>query len=404
MLNKINLGTLLLGLSLAIYTLDFSVFGPVTTNRLAILFIILGYSILIKTNTFKHFDLSDENKRLKRELSLVIILSITATLLSSIYHQDDLTVVFGWFFVILTNNLILPIIKVPDFKLKILKSAAFYFSILIILLFFICVNKYGLNAGKDLDLRSYVNEFGPGLSRIITGIVCGNILVTLYYFKSEINKKRVLIYTIFIYTISFWIIISTHSRQGLIGLILIIFGSLIYLFEQSSKKILIGTTFVAFSFLALTQLFNSDTFQERYVNRTESQLEDGEGSTADRIYFYEQGAKLFSENVIFGVGPKNYQTIVGFDAHSGYMLETSETGILTFIGILLFFGLVTKYIFKGFRKLKGVPYSILIIVIVLVPFFKSIYNSPMIWCTLLLVIDELNFKIKPQKKLANDNK
>ena len=374
---KLKFGSFLIAFAIVLFTLDFPITGGLTTSRIAFVVLLSSYLIL---GSNKKFNSHSSKYRL---IFVSMIFSIISTALSSLYYMEDFSSLITWVFSFI--SILIITINCMDSKVYdyILRYSFYLIVILVTVIFLFSLMKFGFYANQSFVMRYNIDDFGPGLSRIVNGLVFMKILMFLFVYR----EQRAIIALISIITLlmTVWFIFSTHSRQGLILLTLIALAILIIYVEIAKhKKILVLLSLIAFSYNIQTILSNQ-TLQDRFIKRTVNQLDSGEGSTVERIYFFNQGIEFFQKNIFVGIGPKNYTKIVGLDAHGGYILEISETGVLAFFGILVFFVFVIRKIFNGFREKKTIALSIILLVIALSPFFNSIYNSPMFWIITLLV-------------------
>lgn len=250
-------------------------------------------------------------------------------------------------------------------------------------------------AFTNKHLRYGIDELPPGLSRITNGVVFANIYILIY--NSIFNSKQSKYVVVFSFIMSYWFVLSSYTRQGfiLMSLLLIGFGASIY---STFKHKALGLFLVSLTLgIIFYQIIQAEVFIENFINRTQSQIDNDEGSTAYRAYLYRKGMEFIEDNFFIGIGPNNFLKIVGKDAHSGYMSIVSETGIFSIISILILFSFSFLNIIRDYKLGIKSMFFWMIMTVLLAPFFKTIYHLPMFWTGIVIVFFYRTYIIKYNK-------
>lgn len=366
----------IIGFSIALFLLDFPISGFITTSRVG--FLLFSFGLI------GYFSLNKAIKKIDETFQPILLtLSIINVLVffSTLYNSTSLESFVSWFFVLILISLFSRIRDINDYSI-IINAAAICAAVWVFLMFINGVTSFGLNAYTSTSLRHYIDQLGPGLSRIVNGVVFANIILLISF---EVHKTRRKFLLLLVSTMmSYWFVLSVHSRQGLLLMSLVFISMMLSIYPTLRYKKLGLAVIMAVLVFILSNVLKSTVFQESFLERTVSQLESGQGSTADRLYFYEVGLQLLDSNLFLGVGPGGFAKIIGRDAHSGYLRLATETGVFA---IFIIAYLIISAIITGVKKfLSRREYSFVIIVsiIFLAPLFNSLFDSPMFWSVLAL--------------------
>ena len=209
--------------------------------------------------------------------------------------------------------------------------------------------------GEELIYGSYLSRFLP-------------ILIGLFFF-SNYSQKKINIYISIIFIIFSITLIYLSGERTAFFLTVMSIIYLVVMINKYSKYFLIASILSSFVLAIITA--NNSIVKERMINLTKNQI--GLSNTyvfSSDIYkgHFLIAKDLFQENIILGVGPKNYvkhcnnnkkyQTlpyVCSTHPHNTYIQLLAETGLIGFFTILFLFLTLTfhsmKYIYlKLWRK------------------------------------------------------
>ena len=209
--------------------------------------------------------------------------------------------------------------------------------------------------GEELIYGSYLSRFLP-------------ILIGLFFF-SNYSQKKINIYISIIFIIFSITLIYLSGERTAFFLTVMSIIYLVVMINKYSKYFLIASILSFFVLAIITA--NNSIVKERMINLTKNQI--GLSNTyvfSSDIYkgHFLIAKDLFQENIILGVGPKNYvkhcnnnkkyQTlpyVCSTHPHNTYIQLLAETGLIGFFTILFLFLTLTfhsmKYIYlKLWRK------------------------------------------------------
>jgi|SRR5690554_864182 len=389
-----------IGIGISLFLLDFPIAGPISTSRIGFLLILMSFLLKVGHNNTMVPKMPQYLKPVIISLTFVF----TAVIISSVYHMTEVSRVISWIFLFISLILFPRFLNNKEEAELIIKRIAVYSFFLLVILIVYCVQKYGIFAFMNKSLRYGVNELPPGLNRIMNGVVFANIYVLVYYSIYKTKMAKYLVILCFI--MSFWFVLSSYTRQGFIleSILLIGFGRSIYTtFRYKTLGLIIVTLVLGFIFYKITQ---SEVFIENFINRTQDQVENDEGSTAYRAYLYRRGFEFIENNFFVGIGPDNFLNYVGKDAHSGYLNVVAETGVLSLLSILILIISSTVNIVKNYVGGVRNMFFWMVITIFLAPMFKTIYSLPMFWTGVVIVFFynnySINYSVNP--KVERDKK
>jgi O-antigen ligase len=200
--------------------------------------------------------------------------------------------------------------------------------------------------GEELIYGSYLSRFLP-------------ILIGLFFFsnysQNKINTYIAIIFIIFSITL---IYLSGERTAFFLVIMSIIY--LVVMINKYSKYFLIASILSFFVLVTIT--INNPIVKERMINLTKNQI------GLNNIYVFSRdiykghfliAKDLFQENIILGVGPKNYvqhcnnnkkyQTlpyVCSTHPHNTYIQLLAETGLIGFFIIFFLFLTLTFYSIK----------------------------------------------------------
>jgi O-antigen ligase len=218
-------------------------------------------------------------------------------------------------------------------------------------------------------------------------------LILILSFHPVIKSKKIILTTIFIFSISIFIIFFSGERSALV--LLIIVSVLLFLFL---KGFIIHKTIILFSLLILSFviiIFNQDV-KNRLINSTIDQLtyenkpiwftiqHEAHAKTALKIINYDN-------NYIFGIGPKMFRevcklfpsyhkdhgtTVDGCSTHPHhtYLQLLTETGIVGSVPVIFVFFLISFILLKKlFNKNLSDNNQQNFKILLLIPIFISLF-------------------------------
>lgn len=209
--------------------------------------------------------------------------------------------------------------------------------------------------GTELILGSYISRLMPIFFAISTllffrnrfNILFSIILLIfadlLIYFSGE----RAAFFYLISYTLILIIMLKKHNNIRLYALI---------------ASILLVTIF---------SLFNPNLHKNMF-DKTANQLnifgDKLNAFSPEHQNHYESALKIFQDNIIFGVGPKMFRQVCGYDKyyvvdgcnthpHNIYIQLLAETGLMGALFVFIIFLIISYQLIKHlFLKLKGVDY------------------------------------------------
>lgn len=147
-------------------------------------------------------------------------------------------------------------------------------------------------------------------------------------------------------------VVLTLSRGAWISL-LIVYLFLIIFIKNKKNKLLFGLFLASF----IGVIFSFPSLKERFL------LIAKDGGDADRFKVWKVALTMFSESPLFGKGLglfmshfSKYINISIQYAHNCYLQILAETGLLGFVSFVWFLG---EIIFRGYKKLREKPDSLL---------------------------------------------
>ncbi|NGM73071.1 O-antigen ligase family protein [Sphingobacterium sp. SGL-16] len=362
----------------SLFLLDFPIIGSFSTTKVGFFFVILGFVLKVGLqNSYISIP------KYIKPIIISLILVTVAVLLSAIYNMTEVSRVTSWIFLFIIILILISIIENKQILYEFYHYLALFSFLLVLILFIYCIQKYSFFAFQNTALRYGIDDLPPGLNRITNGVVFANSYILIYY---SVYKNKFSLYLAFICIFfSFWFVLSSYTRQGfiLLTILLIGFGTLSYSsFKYKYLGALVVSIVLGFVFYKMIQ---SEVFIENFLNRTQNQVDNDEGSTAYRAYLYNKGFEYFQNNIFFGIGPDNFVKYVGKDAHSGYLNVLSETGILSLLSIIILVLYSCYTSIKNFSSNNRNIFFWLIFATLLAPIFKTIYGLPMFWSGVIII-------------------
>lgn len=179
-----------------------------------------------------------------------------------------------------------------------------------------------------------------------------NMFLGMSYFRflenPKKNKSMLVMIGLFILGI-----LASFSRGGFVGLCVVLF----VIWIKSRKKVL-GLLLAASLVLFILLIAPSKYWDEM---KTIPEVEEGRGTSATRIYYWERAWMMFVDHPLFGVGPGNYPwNIIEYEPEGGYrgkrhggrMSHSLYFTLIPELGLAgcLFFGMM---VFANYKTLRG---------------------------------------------------
>ena len=337
-------------------------------------------------------------------------------ILISFFSEDYLSSIRSSFSQIRYLFLILFIYKYLNFQ--ILKFIIYFLTSLLIFVsidnniqFFTGLDIFGYKAeGYIFNERIYnLNTMdyyvgrlsGPFGNELVTGAFIAKLSFPLIFYFMQLFKKvkntyKFLIICLFLILIE-GVIISGERTSSL--LIILAFFLAFYLSYGFKKTLLISLPIL----LSLVILVNSNDFLKKRINDTIKIVKNIPDSSYGRLY--SAGINIWKENLIFGVGIKNYRIecnniidpepnhtfpFCATHPHNVILEFLSETGLMGLFLFLIFLFLFIKNFFHNYKNEKNTDYkficlgSFTMIILSIIPLypsgsFFSSWNSTFFW-------------------------
>jgi len=229
-------------------------------------------------------------------------------------------------------------------------------------------------------------------------------IIVLILFKKITFKKNLYFINYFQLVLALYIIMETASRKTAIAIIIIVIG---YIYINRSKDIVKRYLKYAFAIFLLTIsgifILNNTTIGHRLVSSYHATENASSPNTMfdSRMGQYIQGYYQFIDNPITGVGLYNFGYVgpVKITAHSEYIVQFAECGLIGVLLSLLFY----RYIFRELVKSKKFSeldkkISEYFIFFLLSSFFLMsgawVYNLAIYWIIIGLIIKYIKFNTK----------
>ncbi|WP_088810809.1 MULTISPECIES: O-antigen ligase [Listeria] len=320
-----------------------------------------------------------------------------------------------WFFiafVLFLSGMTITLFWTPDMSLSI---RYLYFTFEWLYVIFLCV--YYINDTKRFHLFSnlltivYIGILGLGIFEVLTGIHLSRsgsyyyetttsqfqptgFLLNTNDFASEITiLLPFVIFTltrikmswlritsiVLVSSLALYLVIMTYSR---LSMVIILAELFIFLLAWSKVWSLISI-YVGLMAGMLLLTFSRSDFISKIISIISKAFNEKGGSTSDRMEMYKLSWKLIKESKFNGMGAgilpvkldyymygyerweDNY-----FSAHNYWLEALANGGLLTFIPLLIFFGLIlfygVKYILENGFNLVGI-----VVLLVLMSFFSA---------------------------------
>ena len=337
-------------------------------------------------------------------------------ILISFFSEDYLSSIRSSFSQIRYLFLILFIYKYLNFQILkfiiyFLTSLLFFVSIDNNIQFFTGLDIFGYQAeGYIFDERIYnlnTNNYyvgrlsGPFGNELVTGAFIAKLSFPLIFYFMQLFKKvkniyKFLIICLFVILIE-GVIISGERTSSL--LIILAFFLAFYSSYGFKKTLLISLPIL----LSLVILINSNDFLKKRSEDTVKIVKNIPDSSYGRLY--SAGINIWKENLIFGVGLKNYRIecnniidpepnhtfpFCATHPHNVILEFLSEAGLMGLFLFLVFLFLFIKNFFHNYKKEKNSDYkficlgSFTMIILSIIPLypsgsFFSSWNSTFFW-------------------------
>lgn len=280
------------------------------------------------------------------------------------------------------------------FKEKKISIKKIYFTILLLLVIlnvdalFQYFYGYNIIGIKQVHAERVSSFFGDELILGSFSARLFPVLLPLLLFIS--NNKISLVNFFLIIILNLNLIILSSERTALVMFVFfVLLSTIIYKYDLKKKLYLIIILILSF-FLFL--FFNSEA-RNRIITKTERNYRES------TIFFapskmhsehYETGFKMFKNNIIFGVGVKNFRNLCNEKKYYSGVFSCSthphnlliqflaETGLIGLTFLVYFYYTILKYLLKFFNKNKSyISVISLIILINFQPFlpYGNVFNN-----------------------------
>jgi O-antigen ligase len=263
---------------------------------------------------------------------------------------------------------------------------------------------------------------GPFGDELIAGayLTIFTIIIFCYSFLNRELKNKIFFY-LSIFLIVFAIVITGERLSFLQCLFFFFLFFLIVSFKY--KKIKFFFTFFVLSIISIFLLYNfNEGFQSRYKDFYKI-ISSPENSSYGKLFY--SSYKLWSQNLIFGVGVKNYRVDCDIEVkdemldnkaqlcsshpHNFYLEILSETGI---VGFILFFLFLLFFLYENFIMKRNYDlFRLGLLIYLFVKFipistsgsFFTTWNGSFIWLILGFILFKED-KTNTKTLLNNNNK
>jgi O-antigen ligase len=314
-------------LKIAIFSMPFSDLGsPIPLVNLT-LFILLIYVMvlapsLLKRNTFNE---------VKKPLSLLIILYLLILVISIInfvpYTRVSMSFIRQFPLYIMVVYILSDAMIKGNLSLRVILIyyiAGFTFMSILFLM--------GIDVKESEEGRRTILGINANKIAIYGNVAILFCLNLLQKFRFS-NQKRYLLY--FLFPIFIYMIVSTGSRGGVIGLLLSIL--IYYYFKGQGFQGKFGNSFKGLLIIGILVLvfLSNDLLYQRF-------FQTGNEMTSDRSSIWEVAYSIVSNNLIFGVGVFKYESEM-IHLYGKYKATHNE-----FLSILIFSGMIGLSVFLYF--------------------------------------------------------
>lgn len=364
-------------LSAPLYLIKFSVFG-IPTNVLEIL-IVLSLIAFVGTQKI-NFDI---RKNIKYVIGIGLIIAglIISTLVNKNYAQG-FGIIKSWFVLPILFGFVIYNYAKTKKKIEKILSLLYFESFAVAAISLI----YYLNGNLTYDFRLQAFYLSPNY---LAMFLAPSIFIGLYFIRNEYKKLAknanyislfsqiisliAIIYAIYLtYSYSIWI--SIFLSLAIISLLRI------------NKFWKLANTIILCSIIVLALQIKNDKFLNMFNNFERS-------SISSRIMIYKSSFKIIKDNLIFGIGPGNFQNkYLEYQKyfppylewavpqpHNLYLAFWLQSGILGFTGFILLISFWIKNIIKYIKRknsllaatILGIIFSILIQGLFDTPYWKN---------------------------------
>ncbi len=222
------------------------------------------------------------------------------------------------------------------------------------------------------------------------------IAILLYYFRMVRSKmlKLVIIGGILV---SVRFVIASGSRQGFLGMVVLVFLWFLFTYARELRTRPILTMAMLLGSVALG-LYTAYAVRDTVLMRRFLSLEAGtgaEGSAGGRVVMIKEGIRLTLSNPVVGVGLNNFQfhSVTEKYAHNNYTEVFATTGIpggilYYLIYVMIFFRLhkIGKFPLAHGPKNVVTIFKCMMLVQLMFDFFVVSYYSKTTWIFLAIII------------------
>lgn len=366
-------------LAAPLYLLKFSVFG-IPTNVLEILIILSFISSIPKINFF-HIRLYGRKETKIYFFGICLILTglIISTIINKNYFQG-FGIIKSWFVLpILFGFVIYNFTKEKKNIIKILKLI--YFESFVVAAISLI---YFLNGNLTYDFRLKAFYLSPNY---LAMFLAPSIFIGFYLIKNDLKrlhktKNYISFFSkIISLIIILFIIYQTYSYTTWLSIIIASAISFLFLTNAIQKIKILFVSFFIIVFLFAFQIGNSK-FTSFIKNNPRS-------STASRIMIYKSSFKMLKDNLIFGIGPGNFQNrYLEYQKyfppylewavpqpHNLYLAFWLQSGIFGLVGFILLISAWLKKIIQ-YIKQKNSFLAAIILGIIISVLIQGLFDTP----------------------------
>ena len=188
-----------------------------------------------------------------------------------------------------------------------------------------------------------------------------NIIFLLYFsILGYLHKLYKLKTVLLFFSISSFVVILTQTRKAFVALVIFAIFGLLPKFKFTFLRVFgFLLTLIIFAISINFIIENTDIGSRFLEIETVGEAANTSDTEAlnflgDRVYFYIEGWRLFSDNPITGLGLTNfiYQSQLGKTIHSEYMVHLTENGIIGFLIFLIFIINLGKGLYRNIKNNK----------------------------------------------------